>query len=103
MMMGKMAEGMMAFMYKRMMACDDASYHLSLRQDHRLGLWESMKLRMHLMSCHLCRKYASQIKQLDHLLSRYGERSLSAEPSHHLHPGQAARMKSAVEEGLHSN
>ena len=52
-------------MSRRMIACDEASFLISYQQDNRLGFKRWMQLKMHLLTCHLCRKYASQINELN--------------------------------------
>ena len=64
-MMKKMGNRMMVFMSKRMIACDEASFLISYKHDNRLGFKKWWQLKMHLLSCHLCRKYAHQIEQLN--------------------------------------
>jgi len=92
----------MVFMSKFMIACDEASFLISYKQDNRLGFAKWMRLKMHLLSCHLCRKYALQIKQLDSTVSEYRE-SAHHEPCHHHLSGKACdKMKQAVEEGVNA-
>ncbi len=68
-----MMHKIMVFMSRRMIACDEASFMISYRLDNRLGPYRWMQLKMHLLTCHLCRKYASQIKQLNTALELYHE------------------------------
>ena len=71
--MKKLFFRMMVFMSKRMIACDEASFLISGSRDHRLGFKKWWKLKVHLLTCHICRKYARQIAQLHSLLDRYRE------------------------------
>ena len=83
-------------MSKRMIACDEAGFLLSYQQDNRLGMYRWMQLKMHLLTCHFCRKYARQIKQLDHAVAIYRVSS-SREPSaQHLSEEATARMKQVL-------
>ncbi len=83
---------MAAFMSRRMIACDEASFLISYRHDKHLGIRNWMQLKIHLMACHLCRKYASQIEQLDHAFIQYREACTSENCQHHLPPEAKERM-----------
>jgi len=63
----------MVFMSKRMIACDEAGFLISKERDDKLSFREKISLRIHLMTCHFCRKYEKQIKQLHNLLGIYRE------------------------------
>jgi hypothetical protein len=78
------AHRMMIYLSRQMIACDEASYLISLREDQRLGFIRWWELNMHLLTCHLCRKYASQIKQLSHSLALYREHCNRENCRHHL-------------------
>jgi len=71
-------------MSRRMIACDEASFLISYRHDNRLGFRRWMQLRMHLMACHLCRKYASQIEQLNGAVIEYRDACTTGTCEHHL-------------------
>ena len=83
-MIKKMMHKMMVFMSRNMIACDEASFLISYRYDHRLGPYRWMQLKMHLLSCHLCRKYESQIEQLNSAVEKYSEACSSQTCHHHL-------------------
>ena len=87
---------MMVFMSKRMIACDEASFLISYKEDNRLGLRRWWQLKMHLLTCHLCRKYASQIKQLNHAVVRFREGCASGTCQHHLPEGAALKINQEV-------
>lgn len=94
-MMKRMKHKMMVFMSKRMIACDEAGFLISYDRDNHLGLFKWMQLKMHLLSCHLCRKYAIQIKQLDHAVAEYRAAS-SKEPCPHHLSDQACEKKHCI-------
>ena len=75
---------MMVFMSKRMIACDEASFLISYKQDAQLGFKKWWQLKMHLLTCHLCRKYAHQIEQLNHSVEQYRHSCSNGTCSHHL-------------------
>lgn len=75
---------MMVFLSKRMIACDEASYLVSLSQDKSLGLKKWWQLKMHLFTCHLCRKYEKQLKQLTIVIDEYRHNCNSDSCQHHL-------------------
>ena len=99
--MGKsIGHNMMVFMSKRMIACDEASFLISYRQDNRLGLRQWWQLKVHLLTCHLCRKYAIQINQLSHTMEGYRESSQHESCSHHLSADACDKMQHAVDKEL---
>ncbi|MEN8158385.1 MAG: hypothetical protein ABFS10_15640 [Bacteroidota bacterium] len=78
-------------MSKRMIACDEAAFLISCKQENRLGFRRWWQLKMHLLTCHLCRKYEKQIAQLNRLVGRYREEVNSEACQHHL--TEEARFK----------
>jgi hypothetical protein len=83
-------------MSKRMIACDEASYLISLREEQPLNFRQQWQLRMHLLSCHFCRKYARQIKQMQEVFERYREGCIGERSTHHLSAEAAIRIQSAL-------
>ena len=94
---------MMVFMSKRMIACDEASYLVSYRHDNRLGFKRWWKLKMHLLSCHLCRKYASQIEELNGMIDQYRISSDHELHQHHLSAESCTSMQRVISKELESN
>lgn len=90
-------------MSKRMIACDEAGFLISFRQDKRLGLFQWMQLQMHLISCHFCRKYAVQIKQLDHKVAEYRMNSDPNACRHHLSDQACTKMQATITKELNVN
>jgi hypothetical protein len=99
-MVKRMKQKVMEFMSKRMIACDEAGFLISYHRDNRLGVLRWMQLNMHLLSCHLCRKYAIQIKQLDHALAEYRLSSTKEPCPHHLSDEACSKMQTAVNKEL---
>jgi hypothetical protein len=93
---------MMVFMSKRMIACDEASYLISMREDRKLGFRQWLQLKMHLLSCHLCRKYASQIEEISHSMEQYREVCNNESCSHHLSPEAEARIHKELKNELNT-
>ena len=93
---------MMVYMSRHMMACDEASFLISYREDHRLGPVKWWRLKMHLLSCHLCRKYARQIGQLKHAMDQYREQCSHDSCSHHLSPEAGSRIHKVVTRELNA-
>lgn len=83
---------MMVYMSRHMIACDEASFLISLREDRKLGFGQWIQLKMHLLSCHLCRKYARQILELSHSMEKYREGCEHEPCSHHLSTEAGARI-----------
>lgn len=92
----------LVFLSKRMIACDEAGYLISLREDHSLGFRRWWQLKMHLLTCHLCRKYARQIGQLNHSMEVYRDGCCQESCGHHLSPEAGSRMNKVVSRELHA-
>ena len=90
-------------MSRRMIACDEASYLVSYKQENRLGLKRWWQLKMHLLSCHLCRKYESQIEQLNHAVDQYRESCSQETCQHHLSQEAGLNIQHALSKELNSN
>ncbi len=90
----------MEFMSKRMIACDEASYLISFREDQRLGFRRWMQLKMHLLSCHLCRKYSKQIGELSHAMAVYRDGCKHEGCTHHLTPDAGSRIGEELQREL---
>jgi hypothetical protein len=99
-MIKKMMHRMMVFMSKRMIACDEASYLMSYREENPLNFKRRMQVRMHLLSCHLCRKYEKQLRQLNSCMDRY--RATCDDPAcmHHLPPEKHLHIEKVLVEEL---
>jgi len=93
---------MMVFMSKRMIACDEASFLISMREDRKLGFRKWWQLKMHLLTCHLCRKYASQIEEMSHSMEQYREGCNHESCSHHLSPEVGARINKELDQELNA-
>lgn len=99
----KIGYRLMVFMTRHMIACDEASFLVSYRSDNRLGLVNWMRLKMHLLSCHLCRKYAHQIVELNQSVAQYREVVHSEACFHHLPDKANDKIQHAVENQLNLN
>jgi hypothetical protein len=86
----------MTYLSKKMIACDEASFLISLREDSRLGFRKWLQLKIHLLRCHLCRKYARQIGQLSNTMEIYREESIHGANMQHLSPETGARIGSRI-------
>ena len=89
-------------MSRNMIACDEASFLISYRLDHRLGPYRWMQLKMHLLTCHLCRKYASQIEQLNKAVEQYSEACSSQICYHHLPQNYREEIKEQISRELNA-
>jgi len=89
-------------MSRQMIACDEASFLISYRLDHRLGFRRWVQLRMHLITCHLCRKYAVQINQLKTAVEKYREGCHSNVHQHHLPRESRVEMERIVSSELNA-
>jgi hypothetical protein len=93
---------MMVYMSRRMIACDEASFLVSLREERKLSLREWMQLNMHLLSCHLCRKYARQIGEMQKTMEKYREGCDPESCSHKLPHEAGVRLSKELDSGLNA-
>jgi hypothetical protein len=93
---------MKVFMSKYMIACDEASYLISYRSDHKLGFFRWWHLKLHLLSCHLCRKYARHILQLNQSMVVYRDQCSHESCGHQLTPEASSRISKAVKQELNA-
>jgi hypothetical protein len=98
----RLKQKVMVFLSKRMIACDEASFLVSCRSDQRLGFIKWWQLKMHLLSCHLCRKYARQIEELNRTMVVYREHCSHESCCQHLSPDAANRVGEVLEQGLNA-
>ena len=89
-------------MSKRMIACDEAGFLISYRSDNRLGFLRWWQLKFHLLTCHLCRKYAHQIGELNHSMEVYKEECSHDSCEHHLSPEAGARIGQTFNQELNA-
>jgi hypothetical protein len=54
-------------------SCQEASRLISLRQDRPLLFWERVKLRLHLVLCDVCTRFARQLDFMREAMHRYRE------------------------------
>lgn len=101
--MKKMGYRVMVFITRWMIACDEASFLISYKSDNRIGLRKWWQLKMHLLTCHLCRKYARQIKQLNVAVDNYRIASGGESCRHHLSKEACSKIDQAVKSGLNAN
>lgn len=88
----KMKYRMLAYMSRQMISCDEAGYLVSYRQENRLTLRQVWQLRFHLVTCYLCRRYATQIEQLQKVMDHYRECTFHEDCQHHLDEQAAERI-----------
>jgi hypothetical protein len=93
---------MMIFLSKRMIACDEASFLVSYRSDHRLGFLRWWQLKMHLISCHLCRKYSHQVVELNQSFEVYRAHSSHESCSHKLSSEAGTRIGQTFDQELNA-
>ena len=99
---GKMGHRIMAYMSKLMIACDEASFLVSYKNDQKLGFKRWWQLKIHLLSCRICRRYAHQIDQLNESVDQYREICNQETCTHHLSEESNAKIQIAVESELNA-
>lgn len=95
--MDKAPGRIMVFISRRMIACDEASYLISFREDQRLGIRRWMHLKIHLMGCHLCRKYERQITELSHSMAVYRDGCTHESCAHRLSKEAGSRIGDEIQ------
>ena len=92
----------LAYMSRQMISCDEASYLVSYRQENRLTLRQAWQLRMHLVTCYLCRRYSAQIEQLQKAMDHYRHCTLHEDCQHHLDEEAAEQIHRVVAREMNS-
>ena len=88
-------------MARYMMSCNEAGYLISKKLETEVSLRKRMSLRMHLITCHLCRKYEKQLIQMNLLVKDYKEQC-DHEACHHLPEEKRESISHSVNEVLNS-
>ncbi len=70
-MMKKMKYKMMAFMSKHMLSCEEAAFLISRSYEDKLSFKQRFNLKVHLLSCYLCRRYEKQLAELNIAVMEY--------------------------------
>ncbi len=79
-----------------MLSCKEATRLVSEGLDRELPFWRRMGLRLHVVMCRGCSRYARQITALDRLISDHYSGDPPAEVSEHVAPGTVQPIKSAL-------
>ena len=99
-MIKKIKHNMMVFLSKRMLSCEETGYLISRAYDKKLSFRERFRMRMHLISCNLCRRYEKQLAQLNHIVQDYKESIVLHPCQHHLEGEAKTRMSQHVNKEL---
>lgn len=91
---------MMVFMSKRMLSCDEAAFLMSRSYEDKLSFKEKFNLRIHIITCYLCRRYEKQLAQLNRIIHQYKEGCGRYECQHHLEPEVKEQMAIHVNKEL---
>jgi hypothetical protein len=68
--MSKMKKRMMKGMNKIMLSCDTATYLITRSEYEKLSCINRMQLKMHLVGCKYCRRFAEQSKYISEQLKK---------------------------------
>lgn len=101
MMIRKMKHNMMVFMSKRMLSCEEAGFLISRSCEDKLTIKEKFRLRMHLFTCYLCRRYEKQLAQLNKVVQDYKKGCEDPGCQHHLEGEAKVRISRHVDKELH--
>jgi len=58
-------------------ACDVITRKISESFDHKLSIWDRLRIRLHTWSCVLCERYRRQLITMHRLLRQISEEDLS--------------------------
>jgi len=78
-------------------SCKKAAKLVSAAIDHELTLYEKIRLRLHLLMCRFCRRYADQIDLLHQVSRSIGDSPLNTSAAG-LSPEAKERIKKNVSE-----
>lgn len=76
-----------------MLDCDTATLLITKEDFVKLSCREQVQLKMHLISCKLCRRFKSQSKLMDSYLKVWNPLDQSSKPFLHLSIEQKEKMK----------
>jgi predicted anti-sigma-YlaC factor YlaD len=81
-----------------MMTCKEASQLVSESLDHKLPLHKLISLKMHLMMCSMCRRFAGQLKSIRQIMPALAkmEADLDRPSEIRLSPEAKARIVGAL-------
>jgi len=91
---------MKVYMVEKMISCDKAGYLVSKSKETKLNCREKIGLRIHLVTCLVCRQYASQINDLQHMVYRYKNQYTDGTVVHMLTDETRTSMKETVEKEM---
>lgn len=81
---------------KVLLSCRHTSLLLSQREERPLSRRERLALRLHLLICVYCRRYARQLRRLRRMLRHLGRQT-------RLDPGARERIRSAIRRDRSAN
>lgn len=79
-----------------MMSCKQATELMTLSEEHPLPATRRLALRMHLLICRHCSRYARQLRYLREVVQRLPERQ-PADPDDRLPEAAKERIKEALQ------
>ena len=96
----KLYTSLMSFASKMMLSCESASLLICKKQHEKLNLKEKISLRMHLLSCNLCRRFEDDMLVLQKGMDHYKNCTDDACVHHHLDDKQKASISQGIENQL---
>jgi|APSaa5957512622_1039677.scaffolds.fasta_scaffold13983_4 hypothetical protein len=80
-----MKQKILGMMARMMLSCHGATKLISKKQDSKLSMKEKFNLKLHLMTCYLCRRYEKQIELISQKLELYKYIEKDQTNSSHFH------------------
>jgi hypothetical protein len=93
---------LLIYLSEKMIACDEAGFLISKSKDTKLSLKEKIGLKIHLMTCHFCRRYEKQISQLNRILGRYKEQCEHENSNHTISEESKKEISFVIDNELNS-
>ena len=88
---------LMNMMSKMMLSCESAGMLICKKQHETLKLSEKINLKLHLLSCRLCRRFEQDIIHVNTGIDHYKEHSDTNLPEHKLDDNQKDSIRKKLE------
>jgi len=93
----KIYKALMSFMSRFMLSCESAGVLMCIQQQEKLTFRQKVSLRMHLMSCKLCRRFEEDLEHIQTGIDHYKNTSSDSFDHHHLDEGQKRSISQELE------
>ena len=84
-----------------MLSCKEATRLVSEGLDRELPFWQRLGLRLHVVMCRGCSRFARQITALNRVIADHYSNGPPADVSEHVPPDAVQRIKSSLHQATH--